>query len=79
MMEGFEDVEASLVADGQAAKAAEPCQRSLDHPAVPPQALAALDAAPGDARLDRSPAQRVASVEVVEIWCGREVVIGQVS
>ena len=37
------DVRPTLVADGQAAVLGEPSQRSLHHPAVPPESLAALD------------------------------------
>ena len=39
------DVHASLVADCQAAEAAEPSQRALDNPAVPAESLAAVQAA----------------------------------
>ena len=56
-MEGFEDVEASLVADCQPAETAEPGQRALHDPAVPSQTLAALDAAPGEAIADPPPAR----------------------
>lgn len=45
MVEGGEDVGASLGADGDAAKAGEPGKRTLDHPSVPSQALAVLDTA----------------------------------
>ena len=52
MEEGFVDVRPPLVAYRQPPVAGEPRQRSLHHPPVPPQPLAALDAAPpGDARL----------------------------
>ena len=50
--EGEVDVGASLVADDQAPELAEPGQRALHHPPVPPELGAALDAAPGDTRLD---------------------------
>ncbi len=40
----------SLVADDQVAKAIEPRQRALDHPAMPTEAFARFDAPPGDAR-----------------------------
>lgn len=46
------DVGPSLIAHGQAAIAVEPGQRTLDDPAMPPQALARLDATPGDPRRD---------------------------
>ena len=48
MMEGFEDVAPTLVADGQPPEAAEPSQCALHDPAMPAEALAALDPAPGD-------------------------------
>ena len=46
------DVGAALVADGEAAEAADPGECALDHPAVSSQTLAVLDAAPGDAGND---------------------------
>src|SRR4051812_16395777 len=49
MMESLEDVGASLAADSQPAEAAEPGQGALHDPAMASQALAALDAAPGNA------------------------------
>jgi hypothetical protein len=48
--EGLVDVDASLVADWQAAEAVEPSVCALHHPPVPAQPLAALDAAACDAR-----------------------------
>jgi hypothetical protein len=65
MMESLKDVGASLVADRQPSEAAEPGQGSFDHPAMPSQALAALDAAPGNTRLDRTPAQRLLALRKV--------------
>lgn len=50
--EGFVDVGASLVTDGQAPEAVEPGVGSLDDPAVPPELLAAVDPAPSDAGYD---------------------------
>jgi hypothetical protein len=47
-MECGENVETPLVADGESAKAVEPSQGALDHPPVPAEPLAAVDAAPGD-------------------------------
>jgi hypothetical protein len=47
------DVGASLMADGEASEACEPGQGSLDHPAMAPEAVGALDAAPRDAGHDR--------------------------
>src|SRR3954471_20551431 len=46
--EGEVDVVAALVADHQSAAAGDPGQRTLDHPSMPAEALAALDASPGD-------------------------------
>ena len=46
------EIGAALVADGEAPKAIEPRQGALDDPAVLAQALARLDAAPGDPRHD---------------------------
>lgn len=67
-MEGREDVSAPFIADRDAAEAGEPGERTLDHPSVSAEALAALDATPGDARDDRSLAQRPPAVgEVVTL------------
>ncbi len=57
MVESLEDIGAPLVADGQAAEPAEPGQGALHDPAMPSQALAALDAAPSNAIPDPSFAQ----------------------
>ena len=46
---GFEDVGSLLVADDEAAETGEPGEGSLDHPAVPAEALAGVEAASGDA------------------------------
>ena len=46
-----------LVADSQAAAAQEPGERALDHPPVPAQPLARLDAAAGDPGGDAAPAE----------------------
>ncbi|CAO3355253.1 hypothetical protein [Azospirillum palustre] len=62
MVECGEDVGAPFVPDGDATEAREPSERPLDHPSVSAEALAALDAAPGDAWDDRSPAQRPPAV-----------------
>ena len=48
------DVSPALVADREAPEAGEPGERALDHPAVAPEAVRALDAAAGDARRDRA-------------------------
>ena len=50
--EGLVDVGAPLVADGQAAGAIEPGMAALDHPAMPSEPVASLDAAPGNPRPD---------------------------
>jgi len=47
------DVNAPFVSDGKPAEAIEPGEGALDHPAMPAEPLAALDAAPGDARSGR--------------------------
>jgi hypothetical protein len=51
-VEPEQDVEPALVADGEPPEAREPGQRALDHPAMPAQALRALDTSAGDAGLD---------------------------
>jgi hypothetical protein len=56
-VESFEDVGALLVADCQAAEAAEPGQGALDNPAMASHTLAALDAASGDPIADAALAQ----------------------
>lgn len=61
MVEGGEDVCAPLVTDGEATESSEPSQGALNHPAVSAQALAALDAAAGDARNNGPPAQRLSA------------------
>jgi hypothetical protein len=58
MVESFEDVGAPLAADSRPAAAAEPGPGAFDRPAMPPRALAALDAAPGDTVTDPSLAHR---------------------
>ncbi len=50
--EGEMEVGASLIADGEAAEAGQPSERSLDDPAVAAQPFAALDAAPSDPGCD---------------------------
>ena len=62
VVKGGEDVGAPFVADGDAAEAGEPSERTLDHPSVSAKTLAALDATPGDPRNDRSLAQRLPAV-----------------
>src|SRR4051794_13536826 len=63
--EGEVDVVAALVADHRPAQARDPGQGTLDHPAILAEALAALDAAPGDARDDAAPAAGTAAAGVV--------------
>lgn len=65
MVEGLANVGAALVADGEAAEAGEPGQGSLDHPAVPAEALAAVLTAPGDAWHDLALAAGLAAGGVV--------------
>src|SRR5215213_973212 len=59
------DVVAALVAGDEAAEAAEPGVGPLDLPAVPAEAVARLDAAPGETRDDPAPAAVVPAAEVV--------------
>lgn len=73
MMEGLEDMSAAFVADGEAAEAAEPSQGTLDHPAMPSQALGAVDAAPGDPRLDRASAQYPSALREIVSLVGMEL------
>ncbi len=55
------DVGPALVADREAAQAAEPGQGALDDPAVPAQTLAAVHTASGNPGLDPAPAQGLAA------------------
>ena len=64
--EGEVEVGTPLVAYGEAAEAGEPGQGALDDPAVATKALAGLDAASGDARLD-PPRPTLASATTVII------------
>jgi hypothetical protein len=73
MMKGFKDVEASLVAGCQPAKTAEPSQRAFHHPAMASQPLGAVDAAPGNTRLDAASAQRPSAVRKVVAFVGMEL------
>lgn len=65
MVEGLEDVGATLVADSEPTVAAEPGQRTLHDPTVPAQTLAALDATTGDPRGDATAAAGLAAATVV--------------
>lgn len=47
--ESLSDIGAALVAHFETAETVEPGERPLDHPAIPTEALARLDAAAGDA------------------------------
>lgn len=58
-------VQLALKTDTQLAKARQPGVRALDNPAVAPQPLAAVHAAPCDARLDAALAQRRAAFFIV--------------
>jgi hypothetical protein len=73
MMESLEDVNPAFVPDGEAAKAAEPSQGTLDHPAMPSQALGAVDPAPGDPRLDRASAQRPSAMREIVAFIGMQL------
>ena len=64
-VEGCPDILPALIADREAAEASEPGQGSLDHPAMAAQALAAVDPAPGDARLDAACATGPAATGIV--------------
>src|SRR5919199_703805 len=59
------DVGAPFVAHREAAEAGEPSQCALYHPPVPPQALGAFDATPGDAGDDAALAAFPAAAAVV--------------
>jgi hypothetical protein len=72
-MEGLKDVEASLVANGQPAETAEPSERAFHHPAMASQPLGAVDAAPGNTRLDAASAQRPSAVRKVIALVGMEL------
>ena len=59
------DVVAALVADRKAAELVQPGECPLDHPPVPAQARAGVDALAGDADLDAAPGQRPAAARAV--------------
>jgi hypothetical protein len=73
MMEGFADVGAPFTAQGQTPAAADPSQGAFHDPAMPSQALGAVDAAPGDARLDGAPAQRASALREVIALVGMQL------
>ena len=65
-VDGVEDVGPSLVADREPSEAGEPSQGPFDDPAVPAQALGAIDPAPRNPRDDApSPGRLAAVLEVV--------------
>src|SRR3954454_700938 len=68
--EGEVDVVAALVADDQAAATGDPGQGAFDHPAVPPQAFAALDPASGDPGDDAAPAASATAAGIVVGFVG---------
>jgi hypothetical protein len=63
--EGEMDVGTAFVADGKAAEAVEPCEGPFDDPPVLAEPLAALDAAPGDARGDATSAAFLTAAAVI--------------
>ena len=73
MMEGLEDVGAAFVADDDPTISGEPGQAPLDHPAVSPKTLGAVDPAPCDPRLDGAPAQRLSALREVIALIGMEL------
>src|SRR4051812_20594774 len=68
------NVGATLVADGEAAEAVEPSERALDHPAVPAEPLAALDAPSRDSRLDAPLATDLPAHRIVVGLVGMQLV-----
>lgn len=59
------DVEPTFVADGEPPKLVEPCECSLDDPAMTAKLLAGIEASSGDAGLDPAAATSVAAAAVV--------------
>lgn len=55
------DICATFMVDGEEAELGESSQGSFDNPAMPPEAVAALDGALGDARLDAAFHQSLAA------------------
>ena len=68
------NIVAALVADDESAELGEPSQRSLDDPAMAPEALRTLDAAARDACEDAAQAQRQAADAVVVGLVGMQLV-----
>ena len=70
MQESLVNVKQSLIANGQSAVVVEPSQRTLNHPPVPAQSLAALHTSSGNPRRDAPLAQSTpAPLEVVPFVC----------
>jgi hypothetical protein len=63
-------VDAPFAADGEASESAHPGEDTLDDPAVPAELLAALDTAPGDARLDPAAGTGTAAAAVAGGFAG---------
>lgn len=60
----------SLIANRQAAKASEPGQRALDHPAMAAESFARLDPPPGDTRRNATLAAGQATTGIVVALIG---------
>ena len=68
------NVDAPLKASAQLAKGSQPCVRALDHPAMTPESVIALDAAPGNTRRDAQLAQVGAATRKVIALVGMQLV-----
>src|SRR5215207_10841731 len=80
MQERLVDVISSLVADPEPAVLANPRQRrSLHHPPVPPQSLAALNPLPGYTALDAALPERLFALFVVVVGFVRVKLLGALS
>ena len=64
----------SFIADDEAAETVEPGDGPFDHPSVPPEFLAAFNAAPGDAGDDAAPAYGRAAARIVVSLVGMKLV-----
>jgi hypothetical protein len=70
MQKSLVNVQPTLVSQHQSFELVEPGERTLNHPPVPAQSLAALHSSPGDPRRDAPPSQRSsAPLEVVPFIC----------